>query len=100
MRAYLGEPDVEAATEAMTAKLKEHPIPAPNYGGTAEPAMYWGVSVGEVAEVAVAAALSGMTVIELTERQRSVLGQDDNGHPNGEDYVESRWVSDWREVEG
>ncbi len=34
-------------------------------------------------------------VIELTEVRRDVAGQDDDGTLNGEDYIETRLVSDW-----
>ncbi len=29
---------------------------------------------------------------------RSVMGQNDDGTPNGEDYTEERYVTDWRKV--
>ena len=29
---------------------------------------------------------------------RDVMGQDDDGTPNGNDYREQRWVTDWRRV--
>ncbi len=35
-------------------------------------------------------------VIELTEARRNVAGQDDDGPLNGEDYIETRVVSEWR----
>ncbi len=31
----------------------------------------------------------------LTEQERSVMGQDDDGRPNGKDYVERRMVGMW-----
>ena len=34
-------------------------------------------------------------VIELTEQRRDVAGQDDDGSLNGEDYTETRLVSEW-----
>ncbi len=33
--------------------------------------------------------------IELTQERRDVAGQDDDGNLNGEDYVETRLVSEW-----
>ncbi len=35
-------------------------------------------------------------VIELTQERRDVAGQDDDGSLNGEDYVETRLVSEWK----
>ncbi len=35
-------------------------------------------------------------VIELTQARRSVSGQDDDGTLNGEDYTETRLVSEWK----
>lgn len=29
---------------------------------------------------------------------REVMGQNDDGSPNGDDYQEQRWVTDWRRV--
>lgn len=34
-------------------------------------------------------------VIELTQVRRDVAGQNDDGNLNGEDYVETRLVSEW-----
>ncbi len=35
-------------------------------------------------------------VIELTGQRRDVAGQDDDGTLNGNDYVETRLVSEWK----
>ncbi len=35
---------------------------------------------------------------DLTRQQRDVMGQDEDGTPNGEDYIEARWVSQWERV--
>ncbi len=36
-------------------------------------------------------------VIELTQARRDVAGQDDDGTLNGEDYIETRLVSEWKQ---
>lgn len=37
--------------------------------------------------------------VPMWEQFQSVMGQDDDGTPNGKDYIESRYVSNWVIVE-
>ncbi len=38
-------------------------------------------------------------VANMKTQERTVMGQDDDGAPNGKDYIERRLVSEWRITE-